>query len=130
MLNRVRALLAARNENPELFEDLATAYARAHNLADAAAGCDYDEAALSSVQAALARAIVACEAAVGEALEANNYAAALQALSQLRAPIDEFFERVLIVDENESVRKTNMQLLNRFTNVFANIADIGLIAAQ
>ena len=130
MLNRVRALLAARNENPELFEDLATAYARAHNLADAAAGCDYDEAALSSVQAALARAVVACEAAVGEALEANNYAAALQALSQLRAPIDEFFECVLIVDENESVRKTNMQLLNRFTNVFANIADIGLIAAQ
>ncbi len=130
IINRVRALQAARDEDPELFADLSTAYARAHNLADADAGCEYDEAGLSDIQQKLSHAIVKCEKLVDDALSSNEYSKALEALSGLRGPIDEFFERVLIVDSDDDVRQVNMQLLNRFTNVFSNVADIGAIASQ
>lgn len=40
LINRVSALEAARSEQPEVFEDLATAYARANNLCDSKLGTE------------------------------------------------------------------------------------------
>ena len=130
LLSRVAALESARANQPELFEDLATAYARANNLADAAAGTGYDVSALTEVQAALSDAVVEAEGKVSSALSGGDYAAALDSLAALRAPIDLFFEKVMVMDEDIAVRKVNMQLLNRFTSVFANVADIGALAKK
>ena len=130
LLSRVAALESARANQPELFEDLATAYARANNLADAAAGTGYDVSALTEVQAALSDAVVEAEGKVSSALSGGDYAAALDSLAALRAPIDLFFEKVMVMDEDLAVRKVNMQLLNRFTSVFANVADIGALAKK
>ena len=128
LLRRVHALQDARNTQPELFEDLATAYARANNLAEKDAGVDYDAGALTEVQAALSNAVIEAEDKVASGLAANDYASAIDALAALRAPIDQFFDKVMVKDEDLAVRKTNMQLLNRFTAVFANVADIGALA--
>ena len=43
----------ARKEQPETFEDLATAYARANNLRDTELGCEVEEGLLSEVEHAL-----------------------------------------------------------------------------
>lgn len=128
IITRVRALEAARSGEAETFDDLATAYARANNLRDAEAGTDFDEALLSEVEHALTCAITQAESRVAAALAADDYATALSELASLRAPIDLFFEKIMIMDENLAVRANHMKVLNRFVAVFANVADFGKMA--
>lgn len=127
---RTQALDAARKGEPAAFADLSTAYARANNLRDAQAGSLYDAAAFNASEAALASAIEKARTEVNEALAANDYPTALAALSCLRAPIDDFFEETMIMDEDLQVRANRMKLLNAFVEVFANVADFGLLASK
>ena len=130
LVSRVEALEKARKEDSESFTNLAIAFARANNLRDEAEGADYDDASLTEVQHALSTAVVEAEFKVAAALAADDYAAALASLAALRAPIDEFFDKVMVKDEDLAVRAANMKLLNRFANVFAHVADISKLATK
>lgn len=128
LINRVSALEAARSEQPEVFEDLATAYARANNLCDSKFGTEVNEGLLSEVEQALVRAVCQAESNVASALENNNYAAALSELAALRKPIDLFFENTMVMDEDQALRENRLCLLNSFVAVFANVADFALLS--
>lgn len=128
IIARTRALEAARTNAPDAFDNLAIAYARANNLRDAKLGADVDEALTADAERALLSAADEAAARVSEALAADDYAAALAALSALRAPIDAFFEDVMIMDEDQTVRENRLRLLNRFVAVFAHVADFGKMA--
>lgn len=128
IINRVSALEAARSEQPEVFEDLATAYARANNLCDSKLGTEVNEGLLSEVEQALVRAVCQAESNVASALENNNYAAALSELAALRKPIDLFFENTMVMDEDQALRENRLRLLNSFVAVFANVADFALLS--
>lgn len=128
LINRVSALEAARSEQPEVFEDLATAYARANNLCDSKLGTEVNEGLLSEVEQALVRAVGQAESNVASALENNNYAAALSELAALRKPIDLFFENAMVMDEDQTLRENRLRLLNSFVAVFANVADFALLS--
>lgn len=128
LINRVSALEAARSEQPEVFEDLATAYARANNLCDSKLGTEVNEGLLSEVEQALVRAVGQAESNVASALENNNYAAALSELAALRKPIDLFFESTMVMDEDQALRENRLRLLNSFVAVFANVADFALLS--
>lgn len=128
LINRVSALEAARSEQPEVFEDLATAYARANNLCDSKLGTEVNEGLLSEVEQALVRAVGQAESNVAGALENNNYAAALSELAALRKPIDLFFENTMVMDEDQTLRENRLRLLNSFVAVFANVADFALLS--
>lgn len=128
LINRVPALEAARSEQPEVFEDLATAYARANNLCDSKLGTEVNEGLLSEVEQALVRAVCQAESNVASALENNNYAAALSELAALRKPIDLFFENTMVMDEDQALRENRLRLLNSFVAVFANVADFALLS--
>lgn len=128
LINRVSALEAARSEQPEVFEDLATAYARANNLCDSKLGTEVNEGLLSEVEQALVRAVCQAESNVASALENDNYAAALSELAALRKPIDLFFENTMVMDEDQALRENRLRLLNSFVAVFANVADFALLS--
>lgn len=128
LINRVSALEAARSEQPEVFEDLATAYARANNLCDSKLGTEVNEGLLSEVEQALVRAVCQAESNVASALENNNYAAALSELAALRKPIDLFFENTMVMEEDQALRENRLRLLNSFVAVFANVADFALLS--
>lgn len=128
LINRVHALEHARQEAPETFADLAIAYARANNLRDASLGCDYDESLLSEVEHALACAVVQAEGRVARALDADDYPEALAELASLRKPVDLFFEKVMVMDEDVALRENRLRILNRFVDVFARVADFGQLA--
>lgn len=128
LINRVSALEAARSEQPEVFEDLATAYARANNLCDSKLGTEVNEGLLSEVEQALVCAVGQAESNVASALENNNYAAALSELAALRKPIDLFFENTMVMDEDQTLRENRLRLLNSFVAVFANVADFALLS--
>lgn len=126
--SRVRALDAAREGDPDAFADLATAFARANNLRDASLGAEVDEGLLSEVEHALSCAVVQAESRVARALATDDYPSALPELADLRKPIDMFFERVMVMDEDRALRENRLRLLNRFVAVFEGVADFGKMA--
>ena len=130
LIARSNALESARSNDKETFEDLAIAYARANNLRDAELGADVDEALLTEHSHALAAAVTQAESTVEKSLAADDYPAALGDLAALRGPIDEFFDNVMVMDEDANVRANNIKLLNKFVSVFANVADFGKMAKK
>ena len=127
---RAHALEDARSQSPELFDDLATAYARAAHLSDASLGSDVDAALLGDAERSLLDACEQGSVAVSAALAEDDYATALTALAELRAPIDRFFDDVLVMDEDTAVRENRLRLLNRFVEVFVGVADIGALSRR
>ena len=127
---RAHALEDARSQRPELFDDLATAYARAAHLGDAALGSEVDAGLLSDAERSLYDACERGRASVEAALSHADYAGALAALAELKSPIDRFFDDVLVMDEDTAVRENRLRLLNRFVGVFADVADIGALSRR
>ena len=127
---RARALDSARAEQPELFEALAGAFTRAHNLADASLGCDVDTSMLGDSELALLSACEEGEEKVASALAQKDFDAACSALAALKEPIDRFFDDVLVMDEHDDVRENRLRLLNRFASVFAGVADVSALSRK
>ena len=128
---RAHALEDARNSSRELFDDLASAYTRANNLRDASLGTDVDESLLGASERALLDAVDASVAQVAADLAGEGgYPAAIQALAALRAPVDAFFDDVMVMDENPVVRANRLRLLNRFVAAFTGVADVGKMAKK
>lgn len=125
---RAHALEDARANDAETFDNLATAYARANNLRKPELGEGVDDALLTEPECALAGAVATAEQAVASALASDDFAAALSQLAALRAPIDGFFADVMVMDEDAALRDNRLRLLNRFVDVFANVADFGKMA--
>lgn len=132
--NRIEALDNARDANPTLFEDLAIAYARAHNLSTKELSIDELDRIelvkdlLDSAEIELLAQIEHAEQAVDSALAKGDYKDALSALQVLRQPIDRFFDEVLVMDPDETLRNNRLYLLHRFVKVFRDVADIGMLA--
>jgi glycyl-tRNA synthetase beta chain len=64
---------------------------------------------------------------VAAALEGEDFAGAMRALSQLRAPVDAFFEQVLVNDPNEASRCNRFRLLIEVRDAIVAVADFALI---
>ena len=64
----------------------------------------------------------------GEAIQKQDFSAAMLALSALREPVDSFFEAVLVNDEDEAVRANRLALLARIREATGQVADFSKIA--
>lgn len=130
-LARAHALEDARATSPELFDDLASAFTRANNLRDAGLGCDVKAQELGARERELLAAVDAATERVSQCLAGEGgYPAAIQALAELRGPIDAFFDDVMVMDEDLAVRGRRLRLLNRFVDAFRDVADIGKMAKK
>jgi len=58
---------------------------------------------------------------------AKDYQAALTELACLKAPIDNFFDNVMVMADDEAVKTNRLTLLNEIRNCFLAIADISLL---
>ena len=76
---------------------------------------------------ALIEALAAAEGGAAEAVEAEDFAAAMSALASLRAPIDAFFDEVTVNDENPDKRSARLDLLARFRDAVHQVADFSRI---
>lgn len=76
----------------------------------------------------LAFAAAAAATAVDAALETENFAAAMTALAALRAPVDAFFDKVMVNSEVASERENRLKLLGQVRAVMGRVADFGQIA--
>ncbi|GLK47046.1 glycine--tRNA ligase beta subunit [Brevundimonas intermedia] len=76
----------------------------------------------------LAFAVGAARTAVETALETEDFAAAMTALAGLRAPVDRFFEDVLVNSDVAEERDNRLKLLGQVRDVMGQVADFGQIA--
>ncbi|MBV8158324.1 MAG: glycine--tRNA ligase subunit beta, partial [Dyella sp.] len=72
----------------------------------------------------LAAALDSARADTAAPLGAGDYAAVLTRLAQLQAPVDAFFDSVLVNAENPAVRANRLALLGQLKAQFGAIADI------
>jgi glycyl-tRNA synthetase beta chain len=73
---------------------------------------------------ALQRDLDALRAPVEAAMHARHYSEALDRLAVLRAPVDQFFDSVLVNDPDEALRNNRLALLAQVRLLFAGIADL------
>lgn len=75
----------------------------------------------------LAFAVGAARTAVDQALETEDFAAAMKALSGLRAPVDAFFTDVMVNSDLPAERDNRLKLLGQVRDVMGQVADFGQI---
>ena len=109
--------------------NLLAAYKRAANILKAApdaqaAGAPAD---LMPAESALQAALDAAEPKAAAAVESEQFEAAMAALASLRAPIDAFFDGVMVNDEDPAKRAFRLGLLVRFRDAVHRVADFSKI---
>ncbi|RWX62550.1 glycine--tRNA ligase subunit beta, partial [Mesorhizobium sp. M2A.F.Ca.ET.039.01.1.1] len=67
------------------------------------------------------------EKEAGQAIQNEDFSAAMLALSVLREPVDSFFEGVLVNDEDQAVRANRLALLARIRAATDQVADFSKI---
>ena len=58
----------------------------------------------------------------------GEYAEALRLLAGLKEPIDSFFDKVLVMSEDEGVRKNRIALLKALVGLFDRVAQFSKIS--
>jgi len=67
---------------------------------------------------------------VAPLIEKRVYTDALQQLAALRAPVDEFFDDVMVMTDDEGVRNNRLALVSELRSLFLDIADISRLTPE
>lgn len=125
---RVRAVSHFRTLDSA--EALAAANKRVSNIlakADAAIGEINLTACLEPAEKALAEAVLALRTEVQPLIAQGDYTAVLDKLANLRAPVDSFFDNVMVNAEDPALRQNRLAILNTLQGLFLQVADISVL---
>ena len=81
----------------------------------------------SAEEKALAKAIDQVKADAGAAVAREDFAAAMSAMAKLRPPVDAFFDKVKVNDDDAKVRENRLKLLNEIRAATRAVADFSKI---
>lgn len=82
---------------------------------------------IEPAEIALADSLESVEVRIQPMLSQSDYTNALVALAELRQPIDEFFDNVMVMADDESVKRNRLTLLSRLRSLFLCCADISVL---
>jgi glycyl-tRNA synthetase beta chain len=85
------------------------------------------ELLLEPAEITLSNSLESVEARIQPMLNISDYTSALIVLAELRQPIDEFFENVMVMADDESVKRNRLSLLSRLRSLFLCCADISVL---
>ena len=125
---RVRAVSHFRTLDSA--EALAAANKRVSNIlakADAAIGEINLTACVEPAEKALAEAVLALRTEVQPLIAQSDYTAVLDKLANLRAPVDSFFDNVMVNTEDPVLRQNRLAILNTLQDLFLQVADISVL---
>ena len=125
---RVRAVSHFRTLDSA--EALAAANKRVSNIlakADAAIGEINLIACVEPAEKALAEAVLALRTEVQPLIAKGDYTAVLDKLANLRAPVDSFFDNVMVNAEDPALRQNRLAILNTLQGLFLQVADISVL---
>jgi glycyl-tRNA synthetase beta chain len=119
------------------FESISSAFKRMKNILRQASEAGKQPAATLNVLALqelaekdLASQIPAVAAGVQALRAQKKYTEALQAISKLRPHIDTFFDKVMVMVEDEQLRANRLALLHTLLREFSTIADFSEIVTE
>ena len=116
--------------------NLLAGYKRAVNILRAEAKKNPDERVEGAVDSArlvapeeqaLGHTLAAVSADLERELAAEDWTLAMRSLARLRAPVDAFFDRVLVNDPDPAVRLNRLRLLSTIRDAANRVADFSLI---
>jgi len=125
---RVRAVSHFRTLDSA--EALAAANKRVSNIlakADAAIGEINLTACVEPAEKALAEAVLALRTEVQPLIAQGDYTTVLDKLANLRAPVDSFFDNVMVNAEDLALRQNRLAILNTLQDLFLQVADISVL---
>lgn len=120
---RIDALKKARESKD--FESIVIAFKRAMNILKSAPARNPINPSLLSetVEKNLYQAFSNAKERIDGYLEKRDYESALQEMIQMKKPIDDFFDGVMVMTEDEAVRNNRLSLLDSIGQLFLRIAD-------
>ncbi|MDR2309848.1 MAG: glycine--tRNA ligase subunit beta [Brucellaceae bacterium] len=77
---------------------------------------------------ALFAAVQSVETKAAAAIAKEDFSAAMSAMAELRAPVDAFFDKVMVNDEDEAIRANRLALLAKIRVVTGQVADFSKIS--
>ncbi|OOF36910.1 glycine--tRNA ligase subunit beta [Rodentibacter heidelbergensis] len=125
---RVRAVSHFRTLDSA--EALAAANKRVANIlakADITIGEINLSACVEPAEKALAEAVLALKAEVQPLIAQGEYTAVLDKLANLRTPVDNFFDNVMVNAEDPALRQNRLAILNTLQSLFLQVADISVL---
>lgn len=130
--------LAARLSALEVFrrlpayDSLAVAFKRAYNIASDVPAADVDPNLMTeAAERALWERFTSIEPTLQAAIGTGDYERALTLIaSELRGPIDTFFDEVFVMVDDEAVRENRLRLLGAIARRLTSIAHFHLLGAQ
>jgi len=128
---RVRAV--HRFVDHDACASLASANKRVSNIltknADQVPNTGVDVSLLVEAQEkALATALESAQKSVQPLFDQADYQGALSQLANLKEVVDPFFDHVMVMADDEAVRRNRLALLNQLRNLFLQVADISLLS--
>jgi glycyl-tRNA synthetase beta chain len=121
---RISALSAFKTR-PD-FEELSVTFKRVGNIVKEGVEATIDQALFEEpAEGALYTAIESVAKIVSAAIVNKDFVLALTEIATLRAPVDTFFDKVMVMAENDKVRTNRLALLTRIARLFGGIADFG-----
>ena len=78
----------------------------------------------TDAERALFTALDQAESAITPAMAREDFATAMEAMAQLRAPIDAFFTAVQVNSDNDIIRRNRLNLLHRIRTICSGVADL------
>ncbi|MCK4691761.1 MAG: glycine--tRNA ligase subunit beta, partial [Desulfuromonadales bacterium] len=126
-VERVKALAELKGQ--EDFEPLAVAFKRVGNIIKGGLDQDVDPALFEDdCEKELFAQLQQVQAKVAELVAQRNYPVALETIAGLRAPVDQFFDGVMVMAEDQAVKNNRLALLTSIAGLFKGVADFSRIA--
>lgn len=132
-----RAEAVSKVRGSENFGSISIAFKRIKNILRQARDTNktvadrLDQSALTdAAEKNLAAEIPVVGAKVRELSQAKNYEQALSEISRLRQPVDTFFDKVMVMVDDERVRANRLALLQTLLHEFSTIADFSEMVTE
>lgn len=127
----VRARIAALAEfktHPD-FEPLSVAFKRVGNIIKEGVDAPVEPSLFEeSAENVLYESLQAVKSAIDQKVASGSWLDALTEIATLRGPVDSFFDRVMVMAEDQRVRNNRLALLTAIARMFGRIADFSRIA--
>ena len=126
-VDRVKALATLKGR--EDFEPLAIAFKRAGNIIKGGVEQPVNPEMFSNdCERRLYQQLQQVKSKVAELVAGRDYPVALETIAGLRAPVDAFFDGVMVMDKDETVKTNRLALLTEVASLFKGIADFSRIS--
>ena len=121
-LNKCGALEEMKKE--DYCENLSISFKRAANIVKNFSTIDVDETILDeAVEKELLASLKTCEKKSAALIKSGDFKNALKEIAKIRTPVDNFFDGVMVMVDDEKVKDNRLTILYRVVNLFKQVAD-------